>query len=132
LGASLLAILIYALMHPGAGIMTLVLLATVLLVILLDPTSPQQQRIFLFFLILLNFAEYFYLLPPTLRRYQQEDWWHVPTIQKALLTMSIFWSIAWMSAVVGNFLDSRERKKLLEREKRKVMQQPATSSIEKS
>jgi hypothetical protein len=99
LGSGLLAIGIYALMHDS-GILTIVLLAIVWRYSL----EESHQRIFLFFLVLLNFAEYFYLLPPVLARYQQEDWWDVPTIKTALLTMFIFWSIAWFSAYYGHAL----------------------------
>lgn len=117
LGAGLLAIGIYALMHES-GIMTLLLLAIVLVAM-----EPSTQRIFLFFLVLLNFAEYFYLLPPALARYQQEDWWDIPTIKKALLTMTIFWSIAWCSACTSNYLESKEQRLKLEKEKRRIQQQ---------
>lgn len=113
--AGLLAIGIYALMHES-GIMTILLLAFVWWYSL----EESHQRIFLFFLVVLNFAEYFYLLPPVLARYQQEDWWDVPTIKKAVLTMSIFWTIAWFSAATGSYLDNKEQKQKLEREKRRL------------
>lgn len=43
-------------------------------------------------------AEYFYFLPQELEQYQDENWWDVPTIKKALLTMAIFWTLAWLSS----------------------------------
>ena len=60
--------------------------------------EQEQQRIFLFLVAFVKFAEYFYFLPGDLEQYQEEDWWDVPTIKKALLTMSIFWSLAWLSS----------------------------------
>lgn len=116
--SGLLAIGIYALMHDS-GIMTILLLAFVWWYSL----EENHQRIFLFFLVILNFAEYFYLLPPVLARYQQEDWWDVPTIKTALLTMTIFWSIAWFSAYTGSYLENKEQRLRLEKEKRRLEQQ---------
>lgn len=118
LNAGALAIGIYALMHESSSIMTLLLLAIVMVM-----QEPYTQRIFLFFLVLLNFAEYFYLLPPALARYQQEDWWDIPTIKTALLTMFIFWSIAWCSACTSNYLEGKQQRLKLDREKRRIEQQ---------
>ena len=113
-------------MHES-GIMTLLLLAIVMVAL-----EPSTQRIFLFFLVLLNFAEYFYLLPPALARYQQEDWWDVPTIKTALFTMAIFWSIAWFSACTGNYLEGKEQRLKMEREKRRIQQQALFQSSSSS
>jgi hypothetical protein len=118
IASGLLAIGIYALMHDS-GIMTILLLAFVWWYSL----EESHQRIFLFFLVILNFAEYFYLLPPVLARYQQEDWWDVPTIKTALLTMAIFWSIAWFSAYTGSYLESKEQRLRDEKEKLRAEQQ---------
>lgn len=116
--SGLLAIAIYALMHES-GILTIALLAFVWWYSL----EESHQRIFLFFLVILNFAEYFYLLPPVLARYQQEDWWDVPTIKTALLTMGIFWSIAWFSAYTGSYLENQEEQRKKLKEQRRLQQQ---------
>lgn len=119
LSAGVLAIVIYYLMHES-GMMTLTLLALVWHYSL----EEAHQRIFLFFLVILNFMEYFYLLPPALARYQQEDWWDIPTIKTALLTMGVFWSIAWFSAWTGSYLEHREQQlKLLRIQQREQLKQ---------
>ena len=62
--------------------------------------QKEQQRFILFWVALFKMAEYFYFLPQDLEQYQEEDWWDVPTIKKALLTMAVFWSLAWLSSAL--------------------------------
>lgn len=75
--------------------------------------EQEQQRIFLFLVAFFKFAEYFYFLPSDLKEYQEEDWWDVPTIKKALLTMSIFWTIAFLSSKLPstNYLPDKQRRR---------------------
>jgi hypothetical protein len=115
LGSGLLTIGTYMFLH-GGDFLTILLLAIVWWYLL----EEAHERIFLFFVVLLTFAEYFYWLPPVLARYQQEDWWDVPTIKTALLTMFIFWSIAWFSAYTGSYLDSKEQQRRLKQEQRRL------------
>ena len=60
--------------------------------------EKDKQRFILFWVALFKMAEYFYFLPQDLEQYQEEEWWDVPTIKKALLTMSVFWTLAWLSS----------------------------------
>lgn len=60
----------------------------------------EHQRIFLCLVAVLKFAEYFYHLPSDLEQYQDEDWWDVPTIKTALMTMGVFWLLAYLSSTL--------------------------------